>query len=119
HRLVEGVAATGDEAATSIAAIPENGYRLEVTERSGDVLRVKVTETETSTALFVDLPAELLSSPSYEGLRRTYARLGELVGLPPFSLSTGKKTASAETFAELRAQSLELAKEGMQISRFK
>ena len=119
HRLVEGVAATGDEVASSIAAIPSNGYQLEVTDRIGDLLRVKVVETETSTARFVDLPAALLVSPTYDGLRRTYARLGELVGLPPFTLAYGKKSATAETFGELRARALELAKEGMQISRFK
>jgi DNA gyrase subunit B len=119
HRLVEGVAATGDEAASSIAAVPANGYQLEVTSRIGDLLRVKVTETETSTARFVDLPAALLVSPSYEGLRRAYSRLGELVGLPPFTLTFGKKSATADTFAELRGRALELAKEGMQINRFK
>jgi DNA gyrase subunit B len=119
HRLVEGVAATGDEAATSIAEIPANGYELEVTEHIGDLLRVKVVETETSTARFVDLPAAMLVSPAYEGLRRAYARAGELVGLPPFTLAFGKKEAAADTFAELRARALELAKEGMQINRFK
>ena len=119
HRLVEGVAATGDEAASSIAAIPANGYELEVTAHIGDLLRVKVTETETSTARFVDLPAALLVSASYEGLRRAYARLGDLIGLPPFTLAFGKKSAVAATFRELRARALELAKEGMQINRFK
>ena len=57
--------------------------------------------------------------PSYASLKRAYAKLGEIVGLPDFQLAYGKKTAVAESYAELRAKALELAKEGMQISRFK
>ena len=76
-------------------------------------------ETETSTARFVDLPTPLLVSPAYEGLRRAYAKIADLVGLPPFTLAFGKKSATADTFPELRDRALDLAKEGMQISRFK
>ncbi len=119
HRLVESDATSGDELAAALAAIPPNGYELEVTERIGDLFRVKVVETETSTARFADVPAELFSSRAYEGLRRTYGKLVELAGAPPFSVEHGKKTATAATFAELRERTLELAKEGMHISRFK
>ena len=119
HRIVEGSADSNDEIVTLIESAKPNGYKLEVADRIGDLLRVKVIETETSTASFVDLPTPLLVSPAYEGLRRAYAKIGELVGLPPFTLAFGKKSATADTFAELRDRSLELAKEGMQISRFK
>ena len=43
----------------------------------------------------------------------------EAVGLPPFTLTLGKKTVKAETFEELRGRALDLAKEGMQVTRFK
>ena len=63
---------------------------------------------------------ELLESPIYANVRRTYERLREIVGgLPPFSLRLGKRRAAAETFEELRDRALDLAKEGIQISRFK
>jgi DNA gyrase subunit B len=119
HRIVEGSAGSNDEIVTLIESAKPNGYSLEVADRIGDLLRVKVIETETSTASFVDLPTPLLVSPAYEGLRRAYAKIGDLVGLPPFTLAYGKKSSTADTFAELRDRSLELAKEGMQISRFK
>jgi DNA gyrase subunit B len=119
HRLVEGDATTPAEAAKQIAVQPPNGYLLEVTDQLADGLRVKVVDTETSTARHVDVPAALLESPAYEALRKAYARAADVVGLPPFSIVYGKKTASAETFGTLRERSLELAKEGMQISRFK
>ncbi len=119
HRLVETGALTAAEAETAIAAIPANGYELSVTERLEDRLSVKIIETETSAATHLELPAGLFGSPSYASLKRAYEKLAEMVGLPDFQLSYGKKTAAAETYAELRATALELAKEGMQISRFK
>jgi len=119
HRLVEGDAATVAEAESLIQVLPANGYELTVTERLEDRLRIKVVETETSAAQYVELPGELLASASYASLRRAYQRVAEIVGLPVFELAYGKKTATAETFAELREKALELAKEGMHISRFK
>ena len=119
HRLVETGALTAAEAETAIAAIPANGYELSVTERLEDRLSVKVVETETSAATHLDLPAGLFGSPSYASLKRAYEKLGEIVGLPAFELSYGKKSATAESYADLRLKALELAKEGMQISRFK
>ena len=52
-------------------------------------------------------------------MRRAHARLTEVVGSPPFEIALGKKRATAETFEELRAAALELAKDGIQVSRFK
>ncbi len=119
HRLVEGDATTTAEAESLIAAMPPNGYELTVTERLEDRLLVKVVETETSAAQHVVLPAELLRSASYASLKRAYGRIAEVAGLPVFQLTYGKKTATAETYADLRERALELAKEGMHISRFK
>ena len=65
------------------------------------------------------MPAELLRSPVYAGLRRSYAKLADIVGPPPFTITHGKKRVRAETFEALREKALELAKQGMQVSRFK
>jgi DNA gyrase subunit B len=67
----------------------------------------------------VVIPAELLASPVYAKLRTAYARLREIVGPPAFDIALGKKTRHAETYEDLRAQVLELAKEGITLSRFK
>jgi DNA gyrase subunit B len=45
--------------------------------------------------------------------------LAELVGEPPFTLQAGKRTAVAHTHDELPDRALDLAKEGMRITRFK
>ena len=43
----------------------------------------------------------------------------EIVGAPPYTIDLGKKTRNAETFESLRSETLDLAKEGIQVSRFK
>jgi DNA gyrase subunit B len=120
HRLVEHDALTPAALERAIAKLPANGYTLSVLERTDEGLQVKVVEEATSAAQSVRLSADLLSSPIYANLRKAYAKLMEVVGPPPFALKLGKKSAAAQTFSELRADALELAKEvGIQLSRFK
>ena len=76
-------------------------------------------EIETSSASFVDIPAALFGDPAYAALRRAYGKTAEVVGLPPYTVTFGKKQATADTFSALRDEALVLAKDGMQISRFK
>jgi DNA gyrase subunit B len=120
HRLVELDVTTPAAAEKAIKALPPNGYKLSVLQRDQDGLQVKVVEEETSAAQTIGLSAELLASPIYANLRRAYEKLVELVGHPPFSLALGKHKAAPETFAGLRHDALELAKEvGTQLSRYK
>jgi DNA gyrase subunit B len=119
HRLVETDADTPAKLERAIKALPENGYVLSVLERRDDALDIRVVETETSAAQLVALSAELLASSIYGNVRAAYAKLVECVGAPPFTLTYGKKTHVALTFEELRRYALELAKEGIQLSRFK
>ena len=119
HRIVESEAETTGGVADYIAAGQDNGYALSVLERSDDELKIEVVELATSLTRRIDLPAELVSSNIYAKVRRSYARLAELVGSPPFALTDGKKTAEAKTYDGLRVVSLDLAKEGMQVARFK
>ncbi len=119
HGLVEAETDGVPNAAGLIASIPSNGYELTVEKEVDDILHIRVVETETSTARHVALPTAMLGSPTYGSVQRAYAKLGEVVGLPPFTVSFGSKSSRAETFDQLRSTSLDLAKEGMQISRFK
>jgi DNA gyrase subunit B len=120
HRLVELDAITPAALERAIAKLPANGYTLSVLERNEDGLRVRVVEEATSAAQTIALTADLLSSPIYANLRKAYAKLVEIAGPPPFTLALGKKSAEAQSFAELRAASLDLAKEaGIQLSRYK
>jgi DNA gyrase subunit B len=118
HRLVEtGVAE--DSIEDALAQREPNGYELSVLSTGEDGSELRVVETETGAAASVVVPAELLASPIYANVRKTYARLAEIFGQPPFTVTYGKKTRYAETFAQLREEALDLAKEGIQLSRFK
>jgi DNA gyrase subunit B len=118
HRIVETDAGeVGIDAA--IAQLEPNGYELSLLDTTDESDVIRVVENETGAAASVVVPAALLASPIYANVRKTYARLAEVFGHPPFTVTFGKKVRRAETFAQLREQALELAKEGIQISRFK
>jgi DNA gyrase subunit B len=119
HRLVETDAALPADVESALADLGDEIFSLEYAGATAETVRVKLIERETSTATHVDLPAGLLVSPAYGGLRRSYARLAEAVGLPPFTVTLGKKSRTATTFEEMRMAILDLAKEGIQVSRFK
>ena len=119
HRLVETDASALGDLEGALASLDGNGHEVSVIEQTAEGARLKIVERETSAATHVVVPAELLASPVYANLRKAYARLREIVGSPPFDLSLGKKTRHAETYEELRHEVLELAKEGITLSRFK
>jgi DNA gyrase subunit B len=119
HRLVESDANSPADAVKAIAGAAPNGYKLE-SEADADELRIRVIETETSAMQNIAVPAELFVSPIYDRVRKTYARLAEIIGgLPPFALKYGKQSAEALTFEGLREAALTLAKSGIQITRYK
>ena len=119
HRLVESDASSPADAVKAIAGAAPNGYKLE-SEADADQLRIRVIETETSAMQNIVVPAELFASPIYDRVRKTYARLAEIIGgLPPFAVRYGKHSAEALTFEDLRDASLTLAKSGIQITRYK
>jgi DNA gyrase subunit B len=118
HRLIEG-ADYGADLERALKGLDTDGFELDLVDTSAESFRIKVIEKETSAASHVTVPAELLASPHYSSLARSYARLVELVGPPPFRISLGRKFREAETFEELRAQALDLAKDGIEVGRFK
>jgi DNA gyrase subunit B len=119
RRFVETEAVTPAEAERVLAGLDTNGYEVSVLEGSVESLLARVVERETGAATQIVVPAELFASPVYANVRRSHARLREIVGAPPFALSLGKKQAVAETFRELRERTLDMGKEGLQVSRFK
>jgi DNA gyrase subunit B len=119
HRLVELEVSEPTEVETALATLEPNGYDVAVVQHDTEMFEAKVVERETSAASFVTVPATLLASPFYANLRQVYARLVRVVGRPPFRVASGKKVREAQTFEELRAVALELAKDGIQVSRFK
>jgi len=119
HRLVEHEIDGPKDVAKAITAIGENGYALSLLDGADDQFKIRVVETETSSARNIAVPVELLASPIYARLRAQYAKLADQIGQPPFTVTVGKEPEVAESFDDLRGRVLDAAKQGIQLSRFK
>ncbi|MBV8597417.1 MAG: hypothetical protein JO017_01205 [Actinobacteria bacterium] len=119
HRLVEHEIEQPADVQKAIDAIAPNGYELSILERDDDGFRIRLVETETSTARNISVPSELLASPIYAHVKHAYEKLASIVGLPPFTVTVGKQLEVAESYDALRARALDAAKQGLQLSRYK
>jgi len=119
HRLVEYDIEQAADVEGAIGEIQPNGYELALLDGTDDAFRVRLVQTETSTARTITVPVELLASPIYASLRKVHAKLAEAVGLAPFEVVVDKEVQVAEGYATLRGLALDAAKAGIQISRFK
>ncbi len=119
HGLVEFDIESPEDVERAVASIEPNGYELSIISQDDSAFHVRLVETETSTSRNIAVPVDLLGSPIYAHVRKAYARLSEMVGLPPFTIVVGKETETAETFDALQARVLDAAKQGIQITRFK
>ena len=119
HGLVEQSIDTPADIAKAVAALPSNGYELEIVDSSADMFKIRIVETETSAAKIITVPADLLTSPIWNRVRQAYTKMVEAVGRPPFTIQVGKEQVVAETYEELRVAVLDASKQGIQISRFK
>ena len=122
HRIVEDDAASTAELDTAIEAPADERLRADhPRDRATRSLEVKVVETETSSATHVDGPARPSSRRrSTRTFAAAYAKLIEIVGLPPFTVSQREEDDRGRRRSRRSGTSaLDLAKEGLQLTRFK
>ncbi len=94
-------------------------YITELVKQDRNALVVKGTHRRTGLAREHRMRRELFEDNAYAQLIDAHAKLRELVGEPPFVVSLGEKEGEADSFAGLRRSVLELAREGVQLQRFK
>jgi DNA gyrase subunit B len=80
---------------------------------------VKAIHRATGLARTHTLTAALFKSGDYRRLAEVHANLVKQVGRPPFEVTLGAKKRQALSFGELRKATLDLAKEGVNLQRFK
>ena len=119
--LLESQAKTMAEAAKVFKSKdPEDRpYITNLVKQDKSALVVKGTHRRTGLAREHRMRKELFDDNAYAELIEAHAKLRELVGEPPFVVSLGEKEGEADSFAELRRTVLELAREGVQLQRFK
>jgi DNA gyrase subunit B len=94
-------------------------YDTEVVRESETEILVKVVERRTGSASTRAIPRSLFTADEYRRFVRVHQELRELAGTPPFKVSLGKKEDEALSFEDLRRAVLDVAKEGVQLQRFK
>jgi DNA gyrase subunit B len=94
-------------------------YETELVSANKDGLKVKGTHRRSGLARQHALPKAFFESNAYKELVETHAKLVELVGPPPFVVALGEKEEEAASFAQLRRAVLDLARQGVTLSRFK
>ncbi|HEX5761691.1 MAG TPA: DNA topoisomerase (ATP-hydrolyzing) subunit B [Solirubrobacterales bacterium] len=117
-----------DEEVASLAAArkvlggtndPTEPFETELVEDSDEGLAVKAIERKSGLARTHRLPRELFAHHDYRKFAEVHAALLKQVGRPPFEARLGTRTSEALSFQALRGAVLELARHGVQLTRFK
>ena len=108
--LAKAVEAASNEAATlSVIDVDETSHTV----------RARSIQARTGEARTVTIPMALYEAPELASFRGARAKLREVVGEAPFTVLRGSRRREAPTYDALRGQVMELAREGIQLSRFK
>ncbi len=97
----------------------DRAYETKLLGSGNGKLKVKGTHRRSGLARDHDLPKALFESTAYKELVDAHAKLVGLVGEPPFMVTLGEKEEGAGSFEFLRRAVLELAREGVKLSRYK
>jgi DNA gyrase subunit B len=117
-----------DEQATSLDsakalleadAVETEPFDTEVMSSTDDLLVVKAVEKKSGLARTHRLPRELFESREYRKFAEVHANLLKQVGRPPFEVNRGERRNIALSFQTLRGAVMELARQGVQLTRFK
>jgi DNA gyrase subunit B len=98
---------------------PAEPYETTLVEDGDEALRVKAIERKTGLAKTHRLPAELFEHHDYRKFAEVHIGLLNQIGRPPFVVRLGGRAAEALSFEALRGAVLEVARHGVQITRFK
>jgi DNA gyrase subunit B len=88
-------------------------------DEEAQAIDARLVERRTGLALNLRVPYAALAGREFQALRRVHQKMKEMVGQPPFVLHLGQRKADAISYEDLRTQIVELAKEGIQLQRFK
>ncbi|MEA2441715.1 MAG: gyrase subunit, partial [Thermoleophilaceae bacterium] len=95
-------------------------FDTELLRENDEELVVKVIERRSGLATTQFLTRPMFESTDYRNFVRVHSELKSMAGTPPFTVTLGKKEGDeARSFEELRTAVLDVAKEGVNLSRFK
>jgi DNA gyrase subunit B len=100
-------------------AIEGEPFDTEVVEDSDEGLTVKAVERKTGLARSHRLPRELFEHHDYRKFAEVHGALLKQVGRPPFAVRLAGRSSEALSFQALHGAVMELARHGVQLTRFK
>jgi len=99
---------------------PNEPFDTEVLSGSSDdLIAVKAIERKSGLARTHRLPVALFEHHDYRKFVEVHAALLKQIGRPPFEVKRGERRNVALSFEALRGAVLELARQGVQLTRFK
>jgi DNA gyrase subunit B len=97
----------------------EEPFETELLEQSDEELTVKAVHRKTGLARTHRIPAELFKHNDYRRFCEVHQTLLKQVGRPPFKVELKGRTEEALSFVDLHRAVMDLAKHGVQLTRFK
>ena len=120
-RLLDEAVITIDEVRKVLGAVDHEDdiFRTEILESKGEDTMVKAVHNQSGLARNHCLPARLFEGSEYQRFAHVHAQLLESFGRPPFRVTLKDRVEAAATFIDLHRAVLDLAKHGVQLTRFK
>jgi DNA gyrase subunit B len=97
----------------------EDIFTTEILESKGEDTVVKAIHNKSGLARNHVLPARLFEGTEYRRFADIHAQLLSSLGRPPFRVTLKDRVEEAQTFTDLHRAVLDLAKHGVQLTRFK
>jgi len=94
-------------------------YDTELISQDEDELVVRVVERRSGSAATYKLGRDMFGRQDYRNFVRVHKELEQLAGTPPFDVTLGRHAQLALSFEDLRKKVLDVAREGVNVQRFK
>ena len=118
--LLDEAPTTVAQARKALTANPEGGvFEVEVLGKDGDDTTVKAVHRSSGLARNHTVPGGLFTGDEFARLAEVHAQLAKNLGRPPFVVTLGDREEEANTFPEIHRAVLDLARHGIQLTRFK
>ena len=120
-RILDEAVVTIDEVRKVLSDVDheDDVFRTEILESKGEDTVVKAVHNKSGLARNHVLPARLFEGDEYRRFSNVHAQLLSSLGRPPFRVTLKDRVEEAETFTDLHRAILDLAKHGVQLTRFK
>jgi DNA gyrase subunit B len=120
-RLLDETATTVDEVRRILGEVDrdDDTFATEIISQDGEDTHVKAIHQRSGLARNHVLPARLFEGDAFRRFASVHAELLDGFGRPPFRVTHKDRTEEAEDFLDLHRAVLDLAKHGVQLTRFK